>query len=189
MVLRDRPYRDPGRLLWVWQCDRTRSGSWLPVSAPNFVDWQRQATSFEQLAAFFQSSPDLEHTGPDPAPAERLPAGEVTVNLLSTVGVKPLLGRVFLPGDERSRVVLLSHSLWQARFNSDPQIINQVLRFSGEDYSVIGVMPAGFHFPPEPEPDQLWFPLPLDGEQVAEAKREHRRLYVLGRLKRGVTMK
>src|SRR4051812_23117798 len=93
MLLRDQPYRDPGRLVWVWQRNVAQSGSWLPVSGPNYVDWQQQAKSFEQLAAFKQTSPDLEHTGADAAPAERLPAGEVTVNLFPTVGVKPLLGR------------------------------------------------------------------------------------------------
>src|SRR5947207_8729247 len=70
MLLRDRPYRDPGRLVWVSQRNLVERWDTLPVSAPNFVDWQQQAKGFEQLAAFDQRAPDLEHTGPDAGPAE-----------------------------------------------------------------------------------------------------------------------
>ena len=188
MLLRDRPYREPGRLVWVWQRDQTRPGSWLSVSAPNFLDWQQQARSFEQLAAFGQWAPDLEPTGAD-APAERILAGSVTVNLFSILGVKPLLGRTFLPEDERTPVVVLSYPLWQTRLRGDPDILHRTVRLSGTDYTVIGVMPAGFHFPPEPEPDVLWMPRSFDGKQLAPGERGRRHLYVLGRLRPDSTMK
>src|ERR1043166_2712034 len=105
------------------------------------------------------------------------------------LGVKPLLGRTFLPDDEKNQVAVLSHALWQTRFNANPQIVNQNLRLNGKDYTIIGVMPPEFAFPPEPEPDLLWVPLFLNSEQLAESKRGVRDWYVLGRLKSGATMK
>jgi putative ABC transport system permease protein len=188
MLLRDRPYREPGRLFWVWQ--RNRAGGWghLPVSAPNFVDWQQQTRVFEQLAAFDQRAPDLEPTSTDVAPAERIGVGQVTVNLFSILGVKPLLGRTFLANDEKDRVAVLSHTLWQTRFDADPQIVDRTVRLNGQDYTVIGVMPAKFHFPPEPDPDLLWVPLSLE-DQMAESRRGLRDYCVLGRLKPGATRK
>ena len=189
MLLRHQRYQDPGRLVWVWQRNLPDSGSWLAVSAPNFVDWQQQASAFEQLAAFYQRAPDLERTEADAAPAERVGVGRVTVNLLSMLGVKPLMGRTFLPEDEKNQVVVLSHALWQRRFNADPNMLDRTVRLNGKDYGVIGIMPPEFHFPPEPEPDVLWVPLALDGEQLAEAKRGLRDWCVLGRLRPGATMK
>src|SRR5438477_6108028 len=182
MLLRDRPYRDPGRLVWVWQRNVAERWDYLPASGPNFINWQQQAKSFEQLAAFYQRAPDLEHTGADAAPAQRVRLGRVTVNLLSTLGVRPLLGRTFLPSDEKNRVTVLSYTLWQTRFNADPQIVDRTVRLNGQDFTIIGIMPQEFHFPPEPEPDLLWIPLALDGEQLAETKRGLREFYVLGRL-------
>jgi hypothetical protein len=175
MFLRDRPYREPDRLVWAWQRNVTRRESWLQVSAPNFVDWQRQARSFEQLAAFGSWAPDLEPVGADSAPAERISAGSVTINLFATLGVQPLVGRTFLPEDERSQVAVLSHRLWQTRFQGDPNVLHRTVRLSGTDYTVIGVMPPEFHFPPEPEPDVLWMPRAFDGKQLAETERGHRR--------------
>src|SRR2546423_7435684 len=150
MLLRHQRYQDPGRLVWVWQRNLAESGSWLAVSAPNFGDWQQQASAFEQLAAFYQRAPDLEHTQADAAPAERVGVGRVTVNLLSMLGVKPLMGRTFLPEDEKNQVVVLSHALWQRRFNAHPNMLDRTVRLNGKDYAVIGIMPPEVHFPPEP---------------------------------------
>src|SRR6185436_924600 len=135
------------------------------------------------------TAPDLEHTEADAAPTERVGVGHVTVNLLSMLGVKPLLGRAFLPDDEKNEVVVLSHALWQTRFHADSNILDRTVRVNGKDFIVIGVMPPEFHFPPEPKPDLLWLPLSLDGEQLAEARRGRRDCYVLGRLRPGATMK
>jgi len=189
MLLRNQPYGEPGRLVWVWQRNMEQPGSWLPVSTPNFVDWQQQASAFEQLAAFDQRAPDLENTDIDTTPAQRVRVGCVTTNLLSMLGIKPLLGRTFLPDDEKNQVAVLSHALWQTHFNANPQIVNQNLRLNGKDYTIIGVMPPEFAFPPEPEPDLLWVPLFLNSEQLAESKRGLRDWYVLGRLKSGATVK
>jgi putative ABC transport system permease protein len=187
ILLRARPYRDPARLVWVWQRNRAEGWGSLPVSGPNFVDWQKQTGAFEQLAAFDQGAPDLEPTDADTTPAARVGAGRVTVNLLSMLGVKPLLGRTFLPDDEKQRVVVMSHVLWQTRFNADPNIVDRTVRLNGEDHTVIGVMPAEFHFPPEPDPDVLWVPLSFNGEQLTESKRGLRDFYVLCRLRPGAS--
>src|SRR5437762_5738337 len=192
MLLRSLPYEAPARLVSVWQRDKSKEDFWGEVSVPNFVDWKQQAKTFEQLAAFNQESLTLGGSGADAGLPDRVDGGVVTANLFSVLGVKPLLGRVFVPEEEKAgqeSVVVLSHAFWQNRLQGNPGALGQSVSLNGERYSIIGVMPKEFHFPPMPEPDQFWIPRVLTPTNLSETNRALRTLYVFGRLRAGASLK
>ena len=117
---------------------------------------------------------------------EDTPVGLVTPETFALFRVSPILGRTFtdeetLPG-EPSRVAVLSYSMWQSHFGSDPNVLGRTIQLNGAPYTIIGVMPAGFSFPDRAE---LWRPLPIDPKEL---DRGPHYLRVVGRLKRDVTL-
>jgi len=183
VLLRPLPYKDPERLVMVWE-EATKAG--YPQDTPaaaNFVDWRDQNQSFEGMAAITDDSFNLTGSG-DP---ERLEGQRVSTNLFPLLGVEPQIGRVFTaaedqPGNER--VVLLSYGLWQRRFGGDAGIVGKSLQLSGAGYTVVGVMPARFQFPTAD--DEVWVPIAFTQEDAANRDRHY--LRVVGRLKPGVTL-
>jgi hypothetical protein len=146
VLLRPLPYKDPERLVMVWE-DGTKHG--FPQETPaagNFIDWRDQNTVFEGMAAIVDVSFNLTGIG-DP---ERLDGRAVSANLFPMLGVDPQIGRTFTneedqPGNDR--VAVLSYALWQRRFGGDNGIVGKPLTLDGETYIVVGVMPARFQFP------------------------------------------
>ncbi|HEY8410325.1 MAG TPA: ABC transporter permease [Pyrinomonadaceae bacterium] len=183
VLLRPLQFRDPERLVMIWE-DAAFVGFPRNTPAPaNYVDWKNQTQSFEDVAATHELTFNL--TGDrDP---ERVAAYGVTANFFPLFGVSPALGRGFTPEDDRPgahKVAVLSQGLWQTRYGGDSQIINRDIQLDGEKYTVIGVMPAGFQFF---ESDvRLWVPLALDAEDLAS--RGNHYLKVVARLKPGVTV-
>ena len=178
VLLRPLPFAEPERLTWLW--DTQPQLPTAPASLPDFLDWKEQNQSFEQLAAF-QNGNMFFDAGDGTVDT---PVGLVTPEMFSLFRVTPILGRTFtaeetLPG--RYRVAVLSHSIWQNRFGSDPNVVGQTVQLSGATYTIIGVMPADFSFPNQAE---LWRPLPIDPKQL---DRGPHYLRVVGRLKPGVT--
>src|SRR6185436_20112629 len=168
------------RLVRLSETNLKQSQAESPVSVPNFQDWQRQQTAFEQLAASELATFNLTGRG-EP---QRVAAARITANLVTMLGVTPALGRSFLPDD--NRVVLLSDALWQRQFGGDRSIVNQTIQLNGESYTVVGVMPPGFQFTGNRE---LWVPFVIDPEKEPwRADRANRNLSVFGRLKSGVTL-
>ena len=168
----------------MWENNLKQNQAESPVSVPNFQDWQRQQTSFEQLAALELATFNLTGRG-EP---QRVAAARITSNLVPTLGVAPALGRSFLPDDEKpgsNRVVLLSDGLWQRQFGGDRSIVNQTIQLNGESYTVVGVLPSGFQFGGNRE---LWVPFVIDPQKEPwRADRSNRNLQVFGRLKPGVS--
>jgi putative ABC transport system permease protein len=183
VLLRPLPYKDPERLAMVWE-DDTRHG--YPRDTPaaaNYVDWRDQNQSFEGMAAIADESFNLTGSG-DP---ERLEGRRVSANLFPLLGVEPEIGRVFTATEDQpgsQRVVLLSYGLWQRRFGGDPGIVGKPLTLNGETYIVTGVMPARFQFPSND--DEVWVPIGLSAQEAANRNRHY--LYVIARLKPGVTL-
>ena len=183
VLLRPLPYKDPERLVMVWE-DASKHG--YPRDTPaaaNYVDWRDQSQSFEGMAAIADESFNLTGAG-DP---ERLEGRGVSANLFPMLGVEPQIGRVFSASEDQpgsNRVVLLSYGLWQRRFGGNPNIVGQSLNLNGESHTVVGVMPARFQFPSSD--DQAWVPIALTPEQAANRKRHY--LQVVARLKPGVTL-
>src|SRR5882762_2527457 len=155
-------------------------------SPPNFLDWQRQNTVFTGMAAMSERSFNLTGVG-EP---ERLDGRRVSANLFDLLGVPALLGRTFVPEDDRSgsRVVLLSYSLWQRRFGSDPGIIGRAVTLNGQSYTVIGVMPRSMHLPAYGTwRDQVWVPIAFTNEETTQ--RGNHFLEVIARIRPGITLK
>jgi putative ABC transport system permease protein len=183
VLLRPLPYKDPGRLVMVWE-DATKHG--YPRDTPaaaNFVDWRDQNQVFEGMAAIADTSFNFTGAG-DP---ERLEGRRVSANLFPLLGVEPQIGRVFTAAEDQpgaQRVVLLSDGLWQRRFGGDSGIVGQALTLNGESYTVVGVMPARFQFPSSD--DEAWVPIAFTQQEAASRGRHY--LEVLARLKPGVTL-
>jgi putative ABC transport system permease protein len=183
VLLSPLPYKDPDRLVMVWE-DNTKAG--YPRDTPaaaNYIDWRDQNQVFESMAALTEASFNLTGTG-DP---ERLEGNLVSANLFPLLGVEPQLGRAFLPEEDRpgaNRVVVLSHGLWQRRFGSDPNITEKPLTLNGESYTVVGVMPPHFKLPGEEA--ELWVPVAFSPKEAANRNRHY--LKVLARMKPGVTL-
>ena len=141
VLLRPLAYKDPDRLVTLLHIFSN------PVAVANYIDWRDQSRSFEAMGAAEYWSPNL--TGSDPA--EHLLGIRMTQNLLPILGVEPQLGRVFARGEDQAGAeheVVLSHRLWQRRFNSDPNILGKSIVLDGQGYTVIGVMPLEFKFAP-----------------------------------------
>lgn len=183
VLLRPLPFKDPERLVSVWE-QTPRMGILRNEVAPaNFFDLQKQNQTFEAIAAF--GPQDVNLTG-DGEP-ERISGQLVTANVFSILGVEPALGRTFLPNEDQfgqHRVAVLSHSLWQRRFNRDPSLVNRNITLNGETFTVVGVMPRGFFFP-ERETD-LWIPWAMEPEQAAGRGDHYLRL--VGRLRSTATV-
>jgi putative ABC transport system permease protein len=178
--LRRLPYPAPDRLLMLPATHRPDERG-TEVSAAKFLDWRRESRSFAQLGAFGPASLNLSGAGSP----ERLQAAQITPGALAALGVQPMLGRLFRPDEERadSRLAILSYGLWRSRFGADPRVLGRVVRLGGVSYPVIGVMPPRFRFPRDDV--QIWIPLRLTRERAAD--RQSRWLYVVGRLRDGVS--
>jgi predicted permease len=186
-MLRPPRIKDPGRVVAILTTDPAKGGyGWdqNPVPAPDFVAWRAQSHSFESMAASELNSFALTGEG-EP---ERLGGMRVSADYFQVLGVDAALGRTFLPGEDQAghgQVVILSHGLWQRRFDSDPRAIGKTVRLNGESYAVAGIMPNGFRL--GYYGSQLWTPLVLPPERLHPSARTDRSLSVLARLKPGVS--
>jgi predicted permease len=143
VLLRPLPYGEPGQLVRIY--GRYPEFGRTSTSLPDFQDWRAQSHAFEEMAARYNTAFVLTGEG-EP---ERVIGDRVTANFLSTFGVRPLLGRGFLPDEEKvggdDRVVILSYGYWQRRFAGDPRIVGRQIQLSGFPYTVVGITPKDFH--------------------------------------------
>ena len=159
VVLRPLPYRDPGKLVIVWDQLVKLGLDQFPVSFANYSDYRRENRVFQDIAAFNTSDVNLEGAG-DAVP-ERLHAMAISANLFSLLGVSPAVGASFLPEQSepgRGDAVMLSDALWRGRFAGDPGVVGRSVQLDGRTYRVQGVMPRGFAFTLAAAPD-IWIPL------------------------------
>src|SRR5262245_10739762 len=146
-LLKPLPYDEAGKLVMVWQSFPQRGLDLVPMSFPNFVDLRDQAQVFKVMGVFGNIPMSLTGAG-EP---ERIAGMRVSATLLPISGVAPLLGRAFLPEEDRpggNRVVILSNGFWRRRFGADAQIIGKSITLDDQSYAVVGVMPPDFDFPP-----------------------------------------
>ena len=155
VILRPLPYQDPDRLAMLWTNDPKRDIREEGTSYPTFLDWRSQSRVFADMAICSRGNPVTLTGGNEP---ERVMGEAVSANLFPLLGVTPILGRTFSDDEEqqRERVVVVSHALWQRRFGASRDAIGKSVEVDGQTFQVIGVMPAAFYFPTKDV--QLWQP-------------------------------
>ena len=182
VVLRPLPYAHPDRLVILWDVNATKNLSHEPLSPVTFLDYRGLTNVFEDAAAWWR--PQINLTGDDREPI-RVNAIEASENLFAVLGVRPMIGSDFsihpkLYGPENQ--AMISHRLWQSRFNSDRQIVGKVVHLNGFNYTIAGVMPPGFSYPGDTD---LWEQFRWD---MAQHVRNAHFMESVGRLKPGVTI-
>ena len=183
VLLRPLPFKDPNRLMTVWENNLQQGQAHGMVGSANFTDWKNQNQVFESLAAYFNWSYNL--TGGDEP--QRLRAIVVSGEFFPTLGVEAQLGRALAPDDDRDGkddVIVLSHAFWQSRFGARPDVIGQTALLNGRSHIIVGVMPSGFNFPDEKV--DIWRPMAMSAQQAQDRRGKY--LSVIGRLKTGVSI-
>jgi len=179
VLLRPLPYPHPEELVYVQQV-LGDFGIQQFVYSPEYSGWQDRSRSLRQVAAYMFAQYNL--TGG--AEPERVSAGMATASFFSLLGVRPVAGRTFLPGDDApgsAPVVVLSEALWKRRYGGDPSVVGKGITLDGKDYTVVGVLPSSFVIPDRFKSDYaLWVPLVTRQKEVAVIR-------VVGRLKPGLT--
>ena len=184
VLLRRLPYSDPDRLVWVNEFWPRLNNAMVP--SPDFLNWREQNQVFESVVAYGGFG-ELNLSGS--GEPERIDGIGVTWNFFPMLGIRPALGRGFLPEEDRPGgppVVVLSHSLWQRRFRSDPNLVGKTITLDEKGYTVIGIMPDSFRFPGDWSPE-LFAPSSLPPKADWSA-RSLAIVGVIGRLKPGVTL-
>jgi putative ABC transport system permease protein len=172
------PYNQPDRIVMVWS---KVNGNRNVTAAGTFLDWQRQNTAFESMAAWTGRQMSLS-TASQP---EQVEAEPCTPGFLHVLGQPFLLGRDFLPEEGqvgKDLEVILTYRLWQNRFGGDRNILGQHVRMDGQQYTVVGVLAAGAT---DRVQSQLYVPLAFKPEQL---NHEFHWLLIMARLKPGITI-
>ncbi len=182
VLLRPLPFSNQDRL--VFPDTSAREGYTQPWSYPSYLDARSQLKTFDALAGYW----DFTKINLDgPAGPVSLKAVKGTDNFFSVFGVKPLLGRTYLPGEDqtgRDDIAVLSYEVWQTQFSGQTNVVGKQIRLDGMPYSVIGVMPAGFRFPLNAR-NAIYTPLHANPQWVSS--RGSHWMRTVGVLKEGVS--
>ncbi len=184
VLLNQLPYQEPSRLVVVWE--QNPDGNKDLVAPLTYKDWQTESRSIQSLAAFRQ----LRYAFAGAGEPLDVPSVRATPNLFTNVlRANAILGRTFLseegqPGADR--VAILSRSFWERHYGGSPGVIGRTIQLDAQPYTVVGVMPAAFDFPPSGSID-VWTPLSFDPNDGHGRSRKARSLNVVGRLADGVT--
>jgi putative ABC transport system permease protein len=195
VLWRPLPFLRPGGLVALCESNPGQGWDCYAVSLADFYDWRRQNSSFEELAA---CAPGGGWTLSGSELPERLQGAFCSAGLFPMLGVKPELGRLFRPEEDQrdhARVLIISHNCWRRRFGSDPGVAGKPVTLDGRNYTIAGVLPAGFRLdspatvtgiPAMTGEADLWRPLTVWPEALKW--RSTRDLLVMGRLKDGASL-
>ena len=180
VALRPLGFAESNRLVRIWENNERLKITRFAVSVPNYVSWREQATVFDELAGWRSVSTTLT-TGGEP---QRIGTLEATASVLPLLGIRPLLGRNFLPEEDRPggpKVAILFESLWRERFGADPALVGRPIRLDGVPHVIVGIAPdADF-------PSSAKVMVPLAADLTHESRGNHM-MSVVGRLRHGVTL-
>jgi predicted permease len=180
-LLRGLPYKSADRLYHIWEITPQKEFAQREFSYPDYQDYQQNQV-FEGIAAYTGGGGIMSGRG-EP---ERVFAPAASANFFSLLGVEPFLGRTFQTGEDKQgapRVTVLTYGMWQRRFGGDPNIVGQSLTINGDNYTVVGVLPASFQFALRNA--DLWRPYQPTDNQLT--RRFMHGTNLIGRLKPGVS--
>jgi predicted permease len=182
VVLRPLPYQQADRLVTIWETNHGRGLDREPLSPVNFVDYRALSHVFEDAAAWWRPDVNLTDAQNEPVRAATV---EASANLFAVLAVQPILGGGFPAAPQLHapvQEVVISHRLWQSRYGGNRSIAGSTVQLNGEAFTVVGVMPAGFHFPGETD---IWQRLRWD---LGRHSRGAHFMEAVGRLREGVTI-
>lgn len=182
VVIAPLPYLQPGRLVAVWENNPRFPRVWN--SYPNFLDWQRSAHSFQQIASFREQGVDLTF----PGAALHLKAGQISSEFFGTLGVRLALGREFTSQEDQdggAPAVILSNHLWRERFDGSPGVLGKSLTLDGVSYSIVGVAPRGFRLFGDAD---VYTPIGKLGPLILNDRATHDGIFTVARLETGVSV-
>jgi putative ABC transport system permease protein len=181
VLLRELPFRDPDRLVWMYNLRTERDRA--PLSLPDLDDYRREGTTLAGLAAFTNWTTNITGAG-DP---ERLDGVRVSGEFFPLIGTEALLGRLLQPEDQNrdARLTVITHGLWQRRFAADPGIVGKSVSLNGTVYTIVGVLPPRFLFPFRDA--ELAVPLPVRSD-ARRSDRGANFVRVIARLNSGVSL-
>jgi len=187
ILLRPLPFQDANRLVLLGDHLGGRPG--MSVRAREIAMYTGVTQAFSSLGGFITTSFELSG-GAQP---EQINAARMNSGMFSTLGVQPILGRVFTPEEEDARqpVAVISYTLWTDRYHRDPRVLGISIVLDRKPYSVIGVMPRGFEFPLQPgslDQAQLWVPLSLSPDELSDQHAGFWGYRMIARLKDGVSL-
>ena len=181
VMLRPLPFEQPDRLVWIAERNDKLNLPTFAASVLNYLSWKEQQRTFSQLGAAGFANFNLTGQG-EP---EQFGGGTLTPSLFPLLGIKPVLGRSFLEGEDRpggARVAMIGEGLWKRRFGGDPSIVGRNLTLNGVDHTVVGIAPASLALLSSGD---IWIPLTIQPER--EIRLNHV-ILVTGRLRPGVTL-
>ena len=185
VVLAPLPFEQPDQLVWVRE-NNLKLNREMSLSYPDFLDWQRSAKSFQEMAGIKYQGFDLTNPG-TPAHVE---GEEISAGFFSVLGVKLVLGREFSPEEDRQNgtpVVILSNRFWRDRFGGSPKALDKSVTLHGIDYRILGVLPPGFHLGIDSDAD-LYAPLGQSDPLIIHDRTIHPGIGCIARLRPGVTL-
>lgn len=180
VLLRPLPFPEPDNLVRVHEV--VPQYGRFSVAPANFLDWRTQNTVFERIAAYSGASATFAW----PDGPERVQGATVSWDLFELLRVPPALGSGFAADQDRpgsNNVIVLSHALWQRRFNSDPGVVGRAVTVNGDSLTILGVMPADFYYPTRT--GEFWRPIAIN---TANATRGGHFLGVVARTKAGTSV-
>jgi len=186
ILLRPLPFSNSARLVRLG--DRLSQGLGIAVTAREIATYASASSAFSSVGGYMSTSYELSGG----AVPEEISAARSTAGVLTTLGVEPLLGRVFTQQEEDSHqpLAVISYALWLDRFHRDPAVLGQSLVLDRRTYSIIAVMPRDFEFPLQPgrlDQTQVWVPLSLTPEELSDQYAGHWGYQMIARVKENVT--
>ena len=187
ILLRPLPFSQPDRLVLLG--DRLNTGAGTPVTAREIATYSTANSAFSSMGGYDNATYELSG-GTTP---EQINAARLGTSVFTTLGVQPVLGRVFTQQEEDSHqpLAVISYALWLNRYHSDPEVVGRSIVLDRKPYIIIGVMPRDFEFPLQNgrlDQAQLWVPLSLTVEELSDARTGFWGFHMVARLKEGVTL-
>jgi putative ABC transport system permease protein len=181
VLLQPLPFKDPGRLVQLWETEAA-PGTY-PFAGPDYLDWQRQNRTLEGSSLYTWGRGVNASGSGEPETASAI---ATQANFFSVLGVQPRMGRAFASDEDqagKTHVAVLSNSFWQRHFGGDSSAIGKNIQLNSESYTVIGVMPRSFNFPPSTD---IWTPFEMSEKNLGPRGSHSYR--AIGRLKPGVSV-